>query len=116
MSGSGTDFDPVIDWLDACRGRRLEDLLSLYADQATLDCCSGGRFVGQAGPLCYWQAKLSGAIEAAFELDEVHPEPECVRLDYRDYNGSAVRTKFWFHAEGSITRSLPLPGARSKAA
>jgi len=121
MSGSGTDFDPigiVIDWLDACRERRLEDLLSLYADQATLDCCSGGRFVGQAGPLCYWQAKLSGAIEAAFELDEVHPEPECVQLDYRDYNGSAVSTKFWFDAEGSIIRTLcvPLPGARSRAA
>jgi hypothetical protein len=58
------------------------------------------------------------AIEAAFELDEVHPEPECVQLDYRDYNGSAVSTKFWFDAEGSIIRTLcvPLPGARSRAA
>jgi hypothetical protein len=122
MSGSGT-FDPIgvaIDWLDACRKRRLEDLLALYADQATLDCCSGERFVGQPGLLRYWPAKLRGAIEAAFELDEVRLEQDCVRLDYRDYDGSAVTTKFWFDAKGSITRTLCVPlrgnGARSKAA
>jgi hypothetical protein len=46
MSGLEGGFDPVgvvIDWLDACRQRRLTDLLELYADQATLDCCGGGR-------------------------------------------------------------------------
>ncbi|MDI3564006.1 nuclear transport factor 2 family protein [Bradyrhizobium sp. Arg816] len=112
MSGSGTDFDPigiVIDWLDACRERRLEDLLPLYADQATLDCCSGERFVGRPGLLCYWPAKLRGAIEPAFELNEIHPEQECVRLFYRDYDGSAVSTKFWFDAGGRITRTICIP-------
>jgi len=123
MSNSGSGFDPVgivIDWLDACRERRLTDLLSLYADQAMLDCCSGERFVGRPGLLRYWPPKLRGATAAAFELDEVHPEQDCVRLDYRNYDGSAVSTKFWFDAEGRITRTLCVPlrpsGARSRAA
>jgi hypothetical protein len=112
MSVSGTDFDPVgiaIDWLDACRERRLEDLLTLYADQATLDCCSGERFVGRPGLHRYWPAKLRGATAAAFVLDEVRPEQDCIRLDFRDYDGSAVSTKFWFDAQGSITRTLCAP-------
>ena len=123
MSGFGTGFDPigvVIDWLDACRERRLEDLLALYADQATLDCCSGERFIGQPGLLRYWTAKLRGAAAVAFILDEVRPEQDCVRLDYRDDDGAAVSTKFWFDAEGGIARTLCVPlrrsGERSKVA
>jgi hypothetical protein len=118
MSGLGTGFDPigiVIDWLDACRERRLEDLLALYADQATLDCCSGERFIERSGLLRYWPGKLRGATEAAFELDEVLPEQECVRLDYRDYDGSTVSTKFWFDAQGGITRTLCVPLGRKSA-
>ncbi len=47
--------------LDACRERRLEDLLSLYADQATLDCCSGERFVGR--PACFAIGRPSYAAQ-----------------------------------------------------
>jgi len=120
---SGTEFDPiaiVIDWLDACRERRLEDLLALYADQATLHCCSGERFVGRPGLLRHWPAKLRGATSAAFVLDEVCPEHDCVRLDYRDCDGAAVSTKFWFDDEGGIVRTLCTPivqdGPSSRAA
>src|ERR1700742_5076393 len=123
MSSSGTDFDPVgvvIDWLDACRQRRLADLLELYADQATLDCCDGGRFVGRSGLLRYWPAKLGAATPAAFELHEVLPVGDCVRLDYRDYDGTAVQTEFWFDDAGKIIRTLCVPrehkGAKYKAA
>jgi hypothetical protein len=118
MSNLGTGFDPigvVIDWLDACRERRLEDLLALYADHATLDCCSGERFIGSPGLLRYWPAKLGGATAGAFELDEVLPEQDCIRLDYRDYDGSAVSTKFWFDAQGSIIRTLCVPLAGNSA-
>jgi hypothetical protein len=123
MSNCGTGFDPigiVVDWLDACRERRLEDLLALYSTQATLDCCSGERFVGRSGLLRYWQSKLGGATMTAFDLDEVLPEQDWVRLEYRDYDGSAVSTNFWFDPEGKITRTLCVPlrhdGARSRAA
>jgi hypothetical protein len=120
---SGTDFDPiaiVIDWLDACRERRLEDLLALYADQATLDCCTGERFVGRPGLRRYWAAKLRGATSTSFVLDEVFPEQDCIRLDYRDYDGAIVSTKFWFDAAGGIVRTLCTPivqdGPSSQAA
>jgi hypothetical protein len=118
MSSSARSFDPigvVIDWLDACRERRLGDLLDLYADGATLDCCDGGRFVGRGGLLRYWQAKLHAATAAAFRLDEVLPEGDCVRLDYRDFDGSAVRAKFWFDDAGNITRTLCVPFGRTAA-
>ncbi|MCS3932054.1 ketosteroid isomerase-like protein [Bradyrhizobium elkanii] len=123
MSSSGTDFDPVgvvIDWLDACRQRRLADLLELYADNATLDCCDGGRFVRRSGLFRYWQGKLQTATQAAFELQEVVPEGDCVILDYVDYDGTAARTKFWFNDEGNISRTRCTPfggaGSRSNAA
>ncbi|WP_426615291.1 nuclear transport factor 2 family protein [Bradyrhizobium sp. McL0616] len=123
MSDSGTDFDPVgvvIDWLDACRQRRLVDLLELYADEATLDCCDGGRFVRRSGLLRYWQGKLQAATSAAFELHEVLPEGDCVILDYLDYDGTAAQTKFWFDEDGKISRTRCTPlgraGLRSNAA
>ncbi|MBR1092029.1 nuclear transport factor 2 family protein [Bradyrhizobium manausense] len=121
MSGLGTDFDPVavvIDWLDACRQRRLVDLLELYANRATLDCCDGGHFVGRSGLLRYWPSKLRAATPDAFELHEVLPEDDCVVLDYRDYDGNTVRTKFWFDDAGHIsrTRCMPLGGLGSRAA
>lgn len=123
MSGSGTDFDPVgvvIDWLDACRQRRLSDLLELYADRATLDCCDGGRFFGRSGLLHYWQSKLRTATPAAFELHEVLPKGDCVILDYVDYDGTVSQTKFWFDDVGKISRTRCTPldgvGSRSKAA
>ena len=39
-------FDPmglVIDWLDACKERRLSSLIDLYDESATLDCCCEGK-------------------------------------------------------------------------
>ncbi|WP_426418967.1 nuclear transport factor 2 family protein [Bradyrhizobium genosp. A] len=116
MSSSIGSFDAVgivIDWLDACRQGRLADLLELYSDQASLDCCDGGHFVGPTGLLRYWSAKLGTATESAFELEELMPEGDCVRLDYRDYDGSAVRTKFWFDDLGNITRTRCVPLERA---
>jgi hypothetical protein len=118
MSRSKADFDPigvVIDWLDACRQRRLADLVELYADQAMLDCCDGERFVGRSGLLRYWPAKLSAATPAAFELHEVLPVGDRVRLDYRDYDGSAVQTEFWFDDAGKIIRTLCVPLEHNRA-
>jgi hypothetical protein len=59
--------------------------------------------------LRYWSRKLGTATAAVFELDEVQPKGDCVRLDCSDYDGSAVRTKFWFHDSGKITRTLCVP-------
>ena len=118
MISSEPRFDPVgmvIDWLDACRERRLADLLELYAEHATLDCCDGSRFVGREGLLRYWPAKLRLAVDAAFELEEIFPEGERVRLDYRDFDGELVRTEFWFDRIGKISRTSCVPASRRRA-
>jgi hypothetical protein len=47
MSNARDGFDAigvVVDWIDACKQRRLDDLLNLYDPWATVECCSGGRF------------------------------------------------------------------------
>lgn len=119
MSNSQSAFDPigiVIDWLDACRDGRLADLLELYDDQAQLGCCDGGRYDGRPGLLRYWPSKLQNATAGAFVLDEIQPEGKRVRLDYRDYDGRAVRTRFWFNGAGKIVRTICVsPGANGEA-
>ncbi len=123
MSNSQSAFDPVgivVDWLDACRERRLADVLDLYDDQAELGCCDGGRYDGRSGLLRYWRPKLQNASAGAFVLDEIEPEEKRVRLDYRDHDGRAVRTTFWFNDVGKIVRTICVPvganGASTKAA
>ena len=37
----------VVDWIDACKQRRLDDLLNLYDATATVECCEGGSFRGR---------------------------------------------------------------------
>lgn len=112
MPSSDRDFDPigiVIDWLDACRECRLADLLEMYADGVTFDCCDGRRLAGREGLLRYWPPKLERAVGGAFGLEEVSPDGDGVRLDYRDYDGCLVRTKFWFDGIGKISRTLCVP-------
>ena len=45
MSSPQDSFDPigvVVDWLDACRARRLWALVDLYDDEAAVECCQRG--------------------------------------------------------------------------
>jgi hypothetical protein len=105
MSNSPSPFDPiavVVDWLDACRERRLADLVDLYDPAATIDCCTGDHFEGHAGLLRYWTPKLENPSAGAFLLNEVQAQGAEVRLDYCDYDGRAVRTTFRFDAVGKI--------------
>ena len=52
MSDARDGFDAigvVVDWIDACKQRRLDDLLDLYDATATVECCEGGSFRGRSG-------------------------------------------------------------------
>jgi hypothetical protein len=114
MSNSEDSFDAmaiVIDWIEACREGRLEDLIGLYADGATVDCCRGGRFAGQVALRRYWKPKLQNRISGSFEIDNLAPELRGVCLDYRDYDGQAVRTHFRFSPNGKITHTACSPVA-----
>jgi hypothetical protein len=105
MSSSKNNFDPigiVVDWLDACRERQLSVLIDLYDDAGIIDCCQGGTFRGRLGIERYWRPKLTHAVPGAFEIDALFPEADGVCLDYRDYDGTPVRTHFAFTEAGKI--------------
>jgi len=112
MSDARDGFDAVgivVDWVDACRERRLEALLDLYDDAATVECCEGGTFQGRFEMERYWRPRLAKAANDAFEIDELTPEGGGVSLDYRGYNGVLVRTFFQFTGVGKIRRTACVP-------
>jgi hypothetical protein len=90
MSNSREEFDAVaivVDWLDACRQRRLSDLLELYDE-----CCEGGRFEGRHALWAYWNLRLSNQDPGAFEIEAILPETRGVYLEYRDCGGRTFRS------------------------
>ena len=46
--------------------------------------------------------KLTHAVTGAFEVDALFPEADGVCLDYRDFDGTPVRTHFTFTDTGKI--------------
>ena len=103
MSDARDGFDAigvVIDWIDACKQRRLDDLLDLYEATATVECCEGGSFRGRSEMEKYWRPRLARAVTGAFEIDALFPEADGVTLDYRGYDGVPVRTHFRFKSTG----------------
>ena len=106
MPGLHDRFDPmglVIDWLDACKERRLSSLLDLYDESATLECCCEDKTLhGRRDLLAYWGPKLAHAVIGAFEVDALFPETDGVCLDYRAFDGSPVRIHFRFTDDGKI--------------
>ena len=118
VSDLPNDFDQiaaVVDWLDACRTRNLDQLLDLYAGDASLECDCGSRkmYRGRAQLEAYWRPRLSGASPKAFGLDEIVPAPGGVLLDYLSFEAKPVRMFFRFDCGGkiSLTRCAPLAPA-----
>jgi SnoaL-like domain len=110
---SNCAFDPVavvVDWLDACRERRLNDLLALYDDQASVRCACEGLFEGREGLTNYWSTRLERAVPQAFTLTHVVPDEDGVEpgiaLDYVAYNGTPVHIRFRFTKAGKIAASV----------
>lgn len=99
----------VVDWIDACKERRLDNLLELYDDAAVVDCCDGGNFKGRSEVERYWRLKLAQAAGGAFGIDALLPEAEGVSLDYRDHDGKPVRMHFRFNAAGKIRHTVCAP-------
>jgi hypothetical protein len=112
MSDARDGFDAigvVVDWIDACKQRRLDDLLNLYDATATVECCEGGSFQGRPEMERYWRPRLARAGAGAFEIDALFPEADGVVLDYRGYDGVPVRTHFRFTNRGKISLTACAP-------
>jgi hypothetical protein len=115
MSISRDEPDPlatVVDWLDACRSRRIYALLDLYDETATLECgCDGSSsLTGRVALEAYWRPKLANPAPGSFSMDDVSAETNGVTLDYRSFDGNPVRIHFRFNDAGKIlhTRCGPL--------
>ena len=105
MANATKRFDAVsivVDWIDACKQRRLDALLDLYDDAATVECCEGGNFNGRPEMERYWRPRLAKAERDAFAIDALMPEEGGISLDYRGYDGRAMRTHFRFTQSGKI--------------
>jgi hypothetical protein len=113
MTISRSEFDPVavvIDWLDACKGRRLVELLDLYDDAATIECaCNGEAYRGRPELEEYWRPKLADSPPEAFGIDDVLPDGKDVVLDYRSHDGKLLRIRFRFNAAGKIMHTSCSP-------
>jgi hypothetical protein len=112
MSDDRFGFDAigvVVDWIDACKHGQLTTLLNLYANDATVECCQGGRFRGRSEMETYWRPRLARPAAGAFEIDALFPESGGVSLDYRGYDGQPVRTHFRFDDTGKIRLTACLP-------
>jgi ketosteroid isomerase-like protein len=108
MSISRDEGDPVatvVDWLDACRNRRICALLELYDEAATLECACDGQqsLSGRAALEAYWRPRLAAASSPeSFAMDDVAADAEGVMLDYRNHDGKPVRIHFRFSQTGKI--------------
>jgi hypothetical protein len=109
MTTPGTGFDAVaivVDWLDACRGRRLNDLLDLYDEATTLECdCVAGTWHGRQGIEAYWSPILATSLPDSFRIEDVRPEGEGVVLAYQNHEQKTVEIRFRFGASGKIVHT-----------
>jgi hypothetical protein len=99
----------VVDWIDACKQRRLDDLLDLYDVAATVECCESESFRGRSEMERYWRPRLAGSARGAFEIDVLMPDEDGVTLDYRGHDGVPVRTHFRFTSTGKISLTACSP-------
>jgi hypothetical protein len=114
MGGDGdgymlmSTFDPigvVVDWLDAARARRLNDLLDLYDPNGSLRCACSEPFIcqGRDDLFRYWSVRLERSVPHAFSLMnlEISDEPS-IRMSYISYDGRPVEARFTFTNTGRI--------------
>ena len=70
--GEGDPVATVVDWLDACRNRRICALLELYDEAATIDArATGGRAWPAGGAGSHRRPKLAAPSPGCFAMDDV---------------------------------------------
>jgi hypothetical protein len=110
MSATFDAMAIAIDWLDAYRAAKLDTILDLYDDNASLECGCGEQrsLVGKAALKEYWLERF--AEKTPTELDDIQPTSDGVALAYRTHEG-LMRVAFSFNAVGKIARTRCVPAA-----
>jgi ketosteroid isomerase-like protein len=103
------DYDPlatVVDWLDFCRSGEAGLLLSLYDDEAVLECeCERVSLCGRQALQAYWRTRLQTKSPFAFDLDDLTSDPDGVTLKHRNHKGDPVQIQFRFTESGKILQT-----------
>ncbi|MVT71052.1 hypothetical protein GPL21_39095 [Bradyrhizobium pachyrhizi] len=99
----------VVDFVDACRDRRISDLLDLYDGDATAECGEGGRFEGRRGLCAYWTLRLADQVFGPLQIETVVPENGGIYFEYRDAGGYLFRTRLRLDGVGKIVHSICNP-------
>jgi hypothetical protein len=101
-----TPCDPMavaVDWLDAYRARRTNQMVGMHSPDALIDCtCGGGNAIyGQEGIAAYWKHRF---IESpVLELVDLQVAGEDVLVTYRTSSGMIVEALLNIAEDGLIT-------------
>jgi ketosteroid isomerase-like protein len=93
----------AVDWLDAYRAGRINQIVGMYSPDAVIECACGGRkfIYGQEGIAAYWRDRF---IEMpALELEDVQVDGRAVAVSYR-VNSGIVQALLDISEDGLITR------------
>jgi hypothetical protein len=92
----------AVDWLDAYRAGDIDLILSMYAEDAVVECgCDGLVMVGKQGLRAYWQRRLREY--PASKLDDLWPSEDGATISYKSRTG-LVGATLEFNADGRIAR------------
>ena len=86
-----TPWDPMavaVDWLDAYRAARINQMVGMHSPDAVIECACGGRKIihGQEGIAAYWRHRF---IEMpAFDLEDLQTDGGVVVISYRTSSGT----------------------------
>ena len=85
-----TPCDPMavaVDWLDAYRAARINQIVAMHSPDAVIECACGGRKIinGHEGIAAYWRHRF---IEVpALELEDLQVDGDTVVVSYRTSSG-----------------------------
>jgi len=106
-----TPFDPMavaVDWLDAYRAARINQMVGMYSRDAVIECACGERKIihGQEEIAAYWRDRFIAS--PALELEELFMDGGAVALSYRTSSG-IVQALLDVTTDGLINRCAVVP-------
>ena len=100
-----TPCDPMavtVDWLNAYRAARSDQMIALYSPDAVIDCACGGNktIYSDEGIAAYWRRRFNES--PALELLDLQVDGEAVVITYRT-SGGLVEALLDITDDGLIT-------------